>query len=608
VSEAPTSGSGTQATFTIQANESWGSTNVTTAGILINTSASVAGGCVVTYNWTQNTLTLLTDAGAAPAGSIAPGSGTQQNSQCILNGSGSSVAAVSTVLTVNVAVTFLPGFAGTKNVYAEAIDPFRSLGWISQGTWTVPSVGGLGQFTLPGVAMTASPALGSGPRQTFSFEFLDDGGASDLRSASVLIGAAAGTSGACAVVYNQAQNSLMLLTDSGAQAANSITPGTGSQQNSQCTLDGTASSVAVSGSILQLTLALSFTPSFYGVKTLYMEAVNSSSTFDWQPAGSWTAAPNGAWTVGVTPASGAANQQVFGFRYTDTAGTRDLSSVFAWFMSPDDYFGFTNSCIAYYNSSLDLLYLSADGEFWQAPAKPGAPAVLSNSQCSIDVGASGVTASGNDLILSLAVTFNSSYSGTKNLFMRADSLSEASSGWSNKGTWTALPQASGSPASPSALQTQAAASVSPVSGAGYHQTFDLQYFDAAGAADLSTVWASFAPNSARAFPIGGCTAYYNQQQNLLYLVTDDNDFGQSAAPGTPTLLVNRQCSIDVGAARVTTSGINLTLVLPVTFAASYGGSKSIYLNQVSADGTSAGWTVEGSWSIPQERPQTPVHR
>ena len=41
-------------------------------------------------------------------------------------------------------------------------------------------------------------------------------------------------------------------------AAGTITPGSGSQQNSQCTLSGTGSSVSSAGNVLTLTLALGF--------------------------------------------------------------------------------------------------------------------------------------------------------------------------------------------------------------------------------------------------------------------------------------------------------------------------------------------------------------
>jgi len=62
-------------------------------------------------------------------------------------------------------------------------------------------------------------------------------------------------------------------------------------------------------------------------------------------------------------------------------------------------------------------------------------------------------------------------------------------------------------------------------------------------------------------------------------------------------LSNSQCSINAGAATVTTSGMNLTLNLPVTFTAAYDGAKTTYMY---AAGSSAGsgWLNIGSWTVP----------
>jgi hypothetical protein len=91
-------------------------------------------------------------------------------------------------------------------------------------------------------------------------------------------------------------------------------------------------------------------------------------------------------------------------------------------------------------------------------------------------------------------------------------------------------------------------------------------------------------------------------------VTDENEYTQSAAPGAPAILINSQCSINAAATRVTASGTGLTVALPVTFTSAYGGSKSIYMSAFSASATSAGWTVEGSWSVPQERLPPPTQK
>jgi hypothetical protein len=80
---------------------------------------------------------LLTDAGAAPGATLTPGAGSQQNSQCILYASGSSVSTAGTGLTLNLAITFQTAFQGARNIYMQAVDPFGSTGWQAAGTWTV---------------------------------------------------------------------------------------------------------------------------------------------------------------------------------------------------------------------------------------------------------------------------------------------------------------------------------------------------------------------------------------------------------------------------------------------------------------------------------------
>jgi len=133
----PNSGSGASQTFSFQYSDPNGASNLTTVSALFNSSLTAVSGCAVTYNRVQNTLSLLTDAGVPPSGSITPGSGTQQNSQCTLNGSGSSVSISGTVLTLNLALTFQGSFGGAKNIYLQAANPAGTANWQQEGTWTV---------------------------------------------------------------------------------------------------------------------------------------------------------------------------------------------------------------------------------------------------------------------------------------------------------------------------------------------------------------------------------------------------------------------------------------------------------------------------------------
>ena len=151
----PSSGGGASQTFGFQFSDASGATDLTTVSVLFHSTPSAANGCAVVYNRVTNALSLLTDAGGAPPGSITPGSGTQENSQCILNGAGSSVSAAGTILTLNLAISFQPPMAGATSIYMQSADLSSSTGWELKGSWTVPAmiVSPPNGFLLPGTSV-----------------------------------------------------------------------------------------------------------------------------------------------------------------------------------------------------------------------------------------------------------------------------------------------------------------------------------------------------------------------------------------------------------------------------------------------------------------------
>ena len=64
--------------------------------------------------------------------------GTLQNSQCTLDAGASSASGSGTNLTVNLALTFQPGFTGSQNNFmlAEDVANNVSSGLQNRGTWT----------------------------------------------------------------------------------------------------------------------------------------------------------------------------------------------------------------------------------------------------------------------------------------------------------------------------------------------------------------------------------------------------------------------------------------------------------------------------------------
>jgi hypothetical protein len=64
---------------------------------------------------------------------------TLQNSQCSLNVAATSASMNGNTLTLNLAMTFKPAFAGAKNIYMYGVDVSGpNSGWQQLGTWTVP--------------------------------------------------------------------------------------------------------------------------------------------------------------------------------------------------------------------------------------------------------------------------------------------------------------------------------------------------------------------------------------------------------------------------------------------------------------------------------------
>jgi uncharacterized membrane protein len=197
-----------------------------------------------------------------------------------------------------------------------------------------------------------------------------------------------------------------------------------------------------------------------------------------------------------------------------------------------------------------------------------------------------VVPSGNNLTVNLPVTFAAGFAGAKTIFMFALG-STANSGWQNMGTWTVPLSTSPAPVS-----------VTPVSGSGLIQTFALLYADPLGFTDLTNLWVWFTSTFNTVSSANSCIAYYVRGTNQVNLI---NDAGtailSSAAPGAAVTLSNSQCSLNMATATIVTSGNNLTVNLPVTFAAGYAGAKGTFMF---ASGLSAnsGWQSMGTWTVP----------
>jgi probable HAF family extracellular repeat protein len=580
-SVTPASGSGTTQTFALQYSDTLGAADLSTTWVWFNATFSnnSSNSCMLYYNRAAGQINMLNDAGTTWMPGTLGSATTLQNNQCSINLGSSSVVLAGNTLTLNLAMTFKPAYAGAKNVYMYATNGTINSDWNDRGDWTVPVVN-------PGVTSdSVTPASGNGVTQTFALQYSDTLGAADLSTTWVWFTTtfSGDSSNSCLLYYNQPAGQLNMLNDAGTTWMPGTLGSATTLQNNQCSINLGGSSLVLDGNIQTLNLAMTFKPAYAGAKNVYMYATNGTINSGWQDRGDWTV-PGTAIAVtadSVAPNNGSGATQLFALQYSDTLGATDLSTVWVWFTAT--FSGNSgNSCLLYYNRpAAQLNMLNDAGTTWM-PGTLGSGAVLQNSQCAVALTSSSVTLIGNTLTLNLSMSFKSAYPGAKNVYMYATN-GTINSGWQDRGDWT-VPGVS-------------ADSVTPASGSALSRTFALLYSDSLGANDLSTVWvwfnATFASTSANS-----CLVYYDRAAAQLNLI---NDAGTAWIPGTlgaGAPIQNSQCVVGLSASSVTLNGNTLTLNLAMMFKSGYSGAKNVYMYGDGVSGATSDWQDRGDWTVP----------
>src|ERR1035441_3357658 len=157
--------------------------------------------------------------------------------------------------------------------------------------------------------------------------YSDANGSSDLGVLQVVVNSSLSGYQACYVSIDPVHNTVLLLNDAAVVWQGPITlPTSGTLANSQCTINGGSSSIALSGNNATVNLALSFSSSFGGVKSVYGYAQAASGlNSGWTALGNWTVPAVQA--VSVTPSTGSGSSSTFSFLYSDRNGASDLGIV-----------------------------------------------------------------------------------------------------------------------------------------------------------------------------------------------------------------------------------------------------------------------------------------
>jgi hypothetical protein len=286
--------------------------------------------------------------------------------------------------------------------------------------------------------------------------------------------------------------------------------------------------------------------------------------------------------VSLSPGAGAGKSVTFKAVYSDPNGAGELSELLLQVNTAQSS---ANACYVYYQPQGNHLYLANNAGAFTMPAlTPGLAGTAFNSQCTLNAVSSSVTMAGDDLTLSVAVTFSSTVVGSRNVYLyAADGHSGQNSGWVKEGMW--VPTSAGPPG---------IVSLSPNSGSGMTATFKAVYSDANGAGDLNELLLQVNASQSSA---NACYVYYQPQGNHLYLANNGGTWMTPAlTPGVAGTASNSQCSLNAGSSSVTTSGNDLTFSVALNFSGTFAGSKNVYLYAGGYSGQNSGWVKEGTWT------------
>jgi hypothetical protein len=616
VSITPSSGQGISQAFALTVSDPAGASDLSTVQILFGTSTAPSGGCMVTYIAQQGAFGLTNDAGTGYSGYVTPGQPvTVSNAQCTLSGSGSSIQASGNSLTMTSNLQFTSAFASAggsaiKNIYARPLNVAGQSvgsGFATVGTWTVPQTA----TPAPPSVDTLTPASGQGASQSFALAVTDLAGASDLASVQIHFGSSTALASACSVTYSAQQNSLILLNDVGMASAGTVAPGqAASVSNSQCTLNGTGSSITKSGATLTVTVNLQFSMAFASLgssatKSVYSQALNAAGqgrAGGLLAVGSWTvpqASSGPPAVVSLSPSTGQGSSASFVLVVTAPGGARTLSAVQLLVASST---ALTNVCSVTYIAQQNAFGLTNDaGTGYGAYVSPSQATTISNSQCTLSGTGSSVQLSGNTLTMTVNLAFATAFAGAgngpvKNVYaMPLDAAGQApAAGMRSMGTWTIPQLVPGGPPTP--------VSLTPSSGQGASQAFTLVVSDTAGVTDLQAVHliVSGPANLANA-----CWITYFPLKNFLGLVTDvATDYAGYVTPGQAMNISNSQCTLSGTGSSVQSSGSLVSVTVNLTFNHSFsqigdGAKKTIYAFPVNLAGKSpASLAAMGTWTLP----------
>jgi uncharacterized protein (TIGR03437 family) len=147
-----------------------------------------------------------------------------------------------------------------------------------------------------------------------------------------------------------------------------------------------------------------------------------------------------------------------------------------------------------------------------------------------------------------------------------------------------------------AQQIPSLVSLNPFQGSGPNATLTLVYAHPSGWAAIKSAEFIMNPRWETSLRSGGCYVKYAPGTGLFTLIADDgNSVAGTTVPGSTTNISNSQCTLLAAHSSATGSGNNLTLIVSLTFSASFGGQRHIWMQASDYNNFSTNWLVYGVW-------------
>ena len=181
--------------------------------------------------------------------------------------------------------------------------------------------------------VSVSPNSGTGNSQTFQLTYTDPGGAYNFRLAQFDVVQSSSSPASCMVVVDFSANVIKLNANTPGWISLPLTATTSSLQNNQCSVSLAGLSISRSGTILTISLPLTFTTPFAGAKQLWMSATNCQlKSTGLVQEGVWTVPAAPPITMYVTPgASSLGGNQTQQFQ-ASVGGT--TNTAVSWSVNP----------------------------------------------------------------------------------------------------------------------------------------------------------------------------------------------------------------------------------------------------------------------------------